>query len=129
MAVGCCGCREASLSFLEISLPIACAKVYSGPSRWATHIQCKELGHKSTYDNAWLDSDQCHTIFSLSSARSIFLSLLDLMTFPRNSLRAFLQYAKTNLAQAINGNQKVNIVIGNESAGALPRLHIDFAQR
>jgi len=44
------------------------------------------------------------------------------MAFPRNSLRAFLQYAKRNLAQAANGDQKVNIVIGNESAGPRPRL-------
>lgn len=39
------------------------------------------------------------------------------MTFPRNSLRAFLQHAKKGLAQAAHGNQKINIVIGNESAG------------
>ncbi|KAL6722195.1 Exopolyphosphatase [Lecanora helva] len=38
------------------------------------------------------------------------------MTFPRNSLRAFLQFAKNNLAQARRGQTKVNIVIGNESA-------------
>ena len=39
------------------------------------------------------------------------------MAFPRNSLRAFLQHARRNLAQAVNGDQKLNIVIGNESAG------------
>ena len=39
------------------------------------------------------------------------------MPWPRNSLRAFLQHAKGSLAQALNGSGKVNIVIGNESAG------------
>lgn len=39
------------------------------------------------------------------------------MAFPRNSLRSFLQYAKRNLAEATQGHLKVNIVVGNESAG------------
>ncbi|CAD6577662.1 MAG: Exopolyphosphatase [Alectoria sarmentosa] len=38
------------------------------------------------------------------------------MTFPRNSLRAFLQHAKTNLFKAIHEELRINIVIGNESA-------------
>ena len=42
------------------------------------------------------------------------------MTFPRNSLRAFLQYARTSLARAVHGGGRVNIVVGNESAGTLP---------
>ena len=41
------------------------------------------------------------------------------MAFPRNSLRAFLQYAKTNLSKAVNEEHDINIVIGNESAGLL----------
>ena len=43
------------------------------------------------------------------------------MAFPRNSLRAFLNHAKRGLAQAVNGDQKINIVVGNESAGLTPR--------
>ena len=39
------------------------------------------------------------------------------MAFPRNSLRAFLQFARNNLIEALRGDRKVNIVIGNESAG------------
>ena len=41
------------------------------------------------------------------------------MAFPRNSLRAFLQYAKTNLVKAIQEEHPINIVVGNESAGLL----------
>jgi len=44
------------------------------------------------------------------------------MPFPRNSLRAFLQHAKTSLSKAVNGTEKVNIVIGNESAGDIIAL-------
>lgn len=39
------------------------------------------------------------------------------MAFPRNSLRAFLQYAKTNLIKAVHEEHKINVVVGNESAG------------
>ncbi|KAL9069326.1 MAG: hypothetical protein Q9161_005606 [Pseudevernia consocians] len=38
------------------------------------------------------------------------------MAFPRNSLRAFLQHAKTNLFKAIHEEHNINIVVGNESA-------------
>lgn len=38
------------------------------------------------------------------------------MAFPRNSLRAFLQHAKTNLVKAVHEEHNINIVIGNESA-------------
>ena len=41
------------------------------------------------------------------------------MTFPHNSLRAFLQHAKTNLVKAIQEEHPINIVVGNESAGLL----------
>ena len=41
------------------------------------------------------------------------------MAFPRNSLRAFLQHAKTNLSKAVHEEHDINIVIGNESAGLL----------
>ena len=41
------------------------------------------------------------------------------MAFPRNSLRAFLQHAKTNLFKAIHEEHRINIVVGNESAGLL----------
>jgi len=47
------------------------------------------------------------------------------MTFPRNSLRAFLQHAKRVLSQAVNGTEKVNIVIGNESAGDINALFVN----
>ena len=43
------------------------------------------------------------------------------MAFPRNSLRAFLQHARTNLSKAVYEEQNINIVIGNESAGLLIR--------
>ena len=39
------------------------------------------------------------------------------MAFPPNSLRAFLRYAKDRLSEALEGKRKVNLVIGNESAG------------
>lgn len=39
------------------------------------------------------------------------------MAVPRNSLRAFLGQAKVNLQRAISKNEKVTLVIGNESAG------------
>ena len=39
------------------------------------------------------------------------------MGFLRNSLSAFLKFAQINLAEALNGSRKVNIVVGNESAG------------
>jgi exopolyphosphatase len=39
------------------------------------------------------------------------------MAVPRNSLRGFLAYAKTSLRNAIDSNQKITLVIGNESAG------------
>ena len=39
------------------------------------------------------------------------------MATPRNSLRGFLTHAKNALRSAINSNQKVTLVIGNESAG------------
>lgn len=39
------------------------------------------------------------------------------MAFPRNSIRAFLQYAKTSLFKAVHEEHNINIVIGNESAG------------
>ncbi|KAJ4336540.1 Exopolyphosphatase [Ascochyta clinopodiicola] len=38
------------------------------------------------------------------------------MATPRNSLRGFLTHAKSALRSAINSNQKVTLVIGNESA-------------
>ena len=38
------------------------------------------------------------------------------MAFPRNSLRAFLSHAKTTLTTALNKNEKITLVIGNESA-------------
>ncbi|KAF3039030.1 Exopolyphosphatase [Didymella heteroderae] len=38
------------------------------------------------------------------------------MAAPRNSLRGFLTHAKTALRSAISSNQKVTLVIGNESA-------------
>ncbi|THZ38896.1 DHH phosphoesterase, partial [Aureobasidium pullulans] len=38
------------------------------------------------------------------------------MAVPRNSLRAFLGQAKVNLQRAISKNEKVTLVIGNESA-------------
>ncbi|KAL8767933.1 MAG: hypothetical protein Q9209_005721 [Squamulea sp. 1 TL-2023] len=38
------------------------------------------------------------------------------MTFPRNSLRVFLAYAKKGLFTAIQSSQKITIVAGNESA-------------
>ncbi|CAF9922740.1 Exopolyphosphatase [Imshaugia aleurites] len=38
------------------------------------------------------------------------------MAFPCNSLRAFLQHAKTNLFKAIHEEHNINIVVGNESA-------------
>ena len=41
------------------------------------------------------------------------------MAFPRNSLRAFLQHAKTNLFKALHEELDINIVVGNESAGLL----------
>ena len=41
------------------------------------------------------------------------------MAFPRNSLRAFLQYAKTNIYKAVHEEHEINIVVGNESAGLL----------
>lgn len=41
------------------------------------------------------------------------------MAFPRNSIRAFLQYAKTNLIKALHEEHDINIVVGNESAGLL----------
>ena len=39
------------------------------------------------------------------------------MSFPRNSLAAFLSHAKTRLSECIRGQQNITIVIGNESAG------------
>lgn len=42
------------------------------------------------------------------------------MAAPRNSLRGFLAHAKTALRTATNSNQKVTLVIGNESAGQQP---------
>lgn len=39
------------------------------------------------------------------------------MAAPRNSLRGFLTHAKSALRSAVNSNQKVTLVIGNESAG------------
>lgn len=39
------------------------------------------------------------------------------MTFPRNSLRAFLSHAKKSLAKSIQQSTRVTIVIGNESCG------------
>ena len=41
------------------------------------------------------------------------------MAFPRNSLRAFLQHAKTNIFKAVHEEHEINIVVGNESAGLL----------
>lgn len=38
------------------------------------------------------------------------------MAVPRNSLRGFLAQARTALRTAIDSNQKVTFVIGNESA-------------
>ncbi|KAL9126484.1 MAG: hypothetical protein Q9217_004466 [Psora testacea] len=38
------------------------------------------------------------------------------MAFARNSLSAFLKYAKNNLTEALNGGRKVSVVVGNESA-------------
>ncbi|KAL8689054.1 MAG: hypothetical protein Q9218_005191 [Villophora microphyllina] len=38
------------------------------------------------------------------------------MTFPRNSLRAFLSHAKSCLATAVKTAEKVTLVVGNESA-------------
>ena len=47
------------------------------------------------------------------------------MAFPRNSLRAFLQHARTNLFKAVHEGHSINIVVGNESAGLrVPRPHI-----
>jgi exopolyphosphatase len=39
------------------------------------------------------------------------------MAVARNSLRGFLTHAKDALRSAIKSNQKVTLVIGNESAG------------
>lgn len=39
------------------------------------------------------------------------------MAFPRNSLTAFLGYASRSFTECIKNSQKVNVVIGNESAG------------
>jgi len=36
---------------------------------------------------------------------------------PRNSLRGFLAHAKSALRTAIEKNEKITLVIGNESAG------------
>jgi exopolyphosphatase len=41
-----------------------------------------------------------------------------MMAVPRTSLRGFLAHAKSALRNAIDSNQKVTLVIGNESAGA-----------
>ena len=41
------------------------------------------------------------------------------MAFPRNSLRAFLQHARSNLVRAVREGHNINIVVGNESAGLL----------
>ncbi|KAL8936733.1 MAG: hypothetical protein Q9216_004774 [Gyalolechia sp. 2 TL-2023] len=38
------------------------------------------------------------------------------MTFPHNSLRAFLSHAKKGLSRAVETSQKITIVTGNESA-------------
>lgn len=58
----------------------------------------------------------------LPSSTRAFRRSSHFMPFQRNSLGAFLHYAKRSLAQAINGNEKVNVVIGNESAGTKLRL-------
>ena len=50
------------------------------------------------------------------------------MAFPRNSLRAFLQHAKTNLVKAIQEEHPINIVVGNESAGLLTYALVDVAR-
>ena len=39
------------------------------------------------------------------------------MAFPRNSMRAFLKFARNNLVEVLKGDRKANLVIGNESAG------------
>jgi hypothetical protein len=41
------------------------------------------------------------------------------MAVPRNSVRGFLSHAKSALYSAIESNQKITLVIGNESAGEL----------
>ena len=40
------------------------------------------------------------------------------MTFPRNSLRAFLSHAKTHLHTALKRRQCITFVVGNQSAGS-----------
>lgn len=39
------------------------------------------------------------------------------MAFHRNSLRAFMQHARTNLFKAVHEEHNIYIVVGNESAG------------
>ena len=56
------------------------------------------------------------------------------MAFPRNSLRTFMQHARTNLFKAIHEEHNINIVVGNESAGLLVyrswhiNIHTDIDQ-
>ena len=47
------------------------------------------------------------------------------MAFPRNSLSSFLAYAKRNLSDCLGPGRKVNIVVGNESAGPCLALSLD----
>jgi hypothetical protein len=44
------------------------------------------------------------------------------MAVPRNSLRGFLTHARGALRTAIDSNQNITFVIGNESAGEQNRL-------
>ena len=45
------------------------------------------------------------------------------MAFPRTSLRGFLTHAKTTFRSATRSNQKITLVIGNESAGQALTSH------
>ena len=54
---------------------------------------------------------------SYTVIRVLSLTHQPTMAVARNSLRGFLTHAKDALRSAIKSNQKVTLVIGNESAG------------
>jgi hypothetical protein len=58
-----------------------------------------------------------HLNYLYTGSRVLFLTHQPTMAVARNSLRCFLTHAKDVLRSAIKSNEKVTLVIGNESAG------------
>jgi hypothetical protein len=58
-----------------------------------------------------------HLNYLYIGSRVLFLTHQSTMAVARNSLRGFLTHAKDALRSAIKSNEKVTLVIGNESAG------------